>query len=474
MPITPRVRFAPSPTGELHLGGARTALFNFLFARQKGGQFFLRIEDTDAQRSKGEFVNQILYSLEWLGLTWNKPVVYQSRRKDAHHNAVRRLLQKEGAYRCFCTVEQLAREREEASKSKRLYRYSGSCRNISGSELKQRLNRANPFCVRLLIPKGKTKFTDAVYGPIEVDHKEIDDFIIQRTDGTPTYNFTVVVDDLDMEINWVIRGEDHLANTPKQIIVYKALGSKPPKFGHLPMILGSNGQRLSKRHGATGVQEYRDMGVLPEGLLNYLALLGWSPGDDREVLSFDQLMKEFSLKKVVKKGAVFDEKKLNWLCGQHLSDKEPEELLEGVRALHKEWNKDEKMAYLLDVIEMVKNRAKSLSELVEFSDYFFDDPKSYDEKSVRKRWRDKSVTELMNLYWLNLHDLIKWEADSLEEHLRAFSESENVSAGKLIHPTRIAVSGQGVGPSLFELMALLGRERVLRRLNYAIDNLPLS
>ncbi len=474
MPIAPRVRFAPSPTGELHLGGARTALFNFLFARQKNGQFFLRIEDTDVQRSKRQFVDQIRDSLEWLGLNWNEPIVYQSLRRDAYHDAIRRLLNVEGAYRCFCTVEELAKERDEAAKSKRLYRYSGTCKDISDAELKQRLNRADPFCVRLSIPKGKTRFTDAVYGLIEVDHKEIDDFIIQRTDGTATYNFTVVVDDLNMEINWVIRGEDHLANTPKQIIVYKALGSKPPKFGHLPMILGPNGQRLSKRHGATGVQEYRDMGVLPEGLLNYLALLGWSPGDDREVLTFAQLIKEFSLKKVVKKGAVFDEKKLSWICGQHLSEKGSEELLASIRALNPDWQKDENGAYVLEVIEMVKSRAKSLSELVEYSDYFFTDPKSFDEKPVRKRWKDSSVTELMNRYWLSLHDLIKWEADSLEEHLRSFSESEEVSAGKLIHPTRIAISGQGVGPSLFELMALLGRERVLRRLNYAIDNLPPS
>ncbi|MEE2876681.1 MAG: glutamate--tRNA ligase [Candidatus Neomarinimicrobiota bacterium] len=474
MPIAPRVRFAPSPTGELHLGGARTALFNYLFARQKGGQFFLRIEDTDVQRSKSEFVDQIRYSLEWLGLNWDEPIVYQSRRRDAHHDAVRRLLKDGGAYRCFCTVEELAKERDEAAKSKKLYRYSSRCRNISDEELKQRLNRADPFCLRLLIPNGKTKFTDAVYGPIEVDHKEIDDFIIQRTDGTPTYNFTVVVDDLEMEINWVIRGEDHLANTPKQIIVYKALGSKPPKFSHLPMILGPNGQRLSKRHGATGVQEYRDMGVLPEGLLNYLALLGWSPGNDREVLGFSELIKEFSLKKVIKKGAVFDEKKLNWICGQHLSGKESRDLLASLRSLDQEWHKDENQDYLLKVIEMVKPRAKSLSELDQYSDYFFTDPTSFDEKPVRKRWKDHSVTELMNRYWLSLHDLINWDAATLEEHLRTFSESEEISAGKLIHPTRIAISGQGVGPSLFELMALIGRDRVLRRLNYAIDNLPPS
>ena len=474
MPAAPRVRFAPSPTGELHLGGARTALFNYLFAKKRGGKYFLRIEDTDIQRSKQEFVDQICYSLGWLGLKWDEPIVYQSKRRDHHHNAARQLLKAGGAYRCFCTVEELALERDEAAKGKKLYRYSGRCRDLTGDELKLRLNRADPFCVRISVPGGKTKFTDSVYGKIEVDHKEIDDFIIQRTDGSPTYNFTVVVDDMDMEINWIFRGEDHLANTPKQIIVYKALGSKPPRFAHLPMILGPNGQRLSKRHGATGIQAYRDMGILPEALLNYLALLGWSPGKNREVFSFKELTEKFSLNKVVKKGGVFDEKKLNWICGQHMSDNSSQDHLNTMRELDPDWHSDQDESYLLNVIEMVKSRTKSLSELNEFSGYFFTDPQSFDEKAVKKRWKDTSVTELMHRYWMSLHELTKWEPTALEDHLRTLAETENVSAGKFIHPVRIAISGQGVGPSLFDLMALLGRERVLRRMNYAIDNLPPS
>lgn len=474
MPAALSVRFAPSPTGELHLGGARTALFNYLFAKHKGGKFFLRIEDTDVRRSKQTFVDQICTSLEWLGLRWDEPIVYQSKRRDGHHSAARELLRKSGAYRCFCTVEQLARERDEAEKAKELYRYSGRCRDHSDEELKQRLNRAEPFCVRLKIPKGKTRFTDSVYGLIEVNHKEIDDFIIQRTDGTPTYNFTVVVDDLHMGINWVIRGEDHLANTPKQIIVYKALGARPPRFAHLPMILGPNGQRLSKRHGATGVQAYRDMGFLPEALLNYLALLGWSAGDDREVLGLKEMVGEFSLQRVVKKGAIFDAKKLNWISGQHMSERAAHELLSAMRSVTPDWHIGQEESYLLNVIEMVKSRTKSLSELDDFSAYFFSAPKSFDEKSVRKRWRDTSVNELMQNYFTSLHDIATWEPVALEEHLRSCAEQEGIPAGKLIHPTRIAISGEGVGPSLFDLMALLGRDRVLRRMNYAIDKLPPS
>ena len=474
MSNTPILRFAPSPTGELHLGGARTALFNYLFTKKQKGKFYIRIEDTDQQRSKSKYVDQILYSLKWLGIDWDEPIVYQSRRLDQYQKAIRKLVKEGLAYRCFCSVEDLSFERTQAQKSKKLYRYSGKCKRLSNDELKLRLNRAEPFCVRILIPIGKTKFNDAVYGPIQVDHKEIDDFIIQRTDSTPTYNFTVVLDDLDMRINWVIRGEDHLANTPKQIIVYNALDSKPPNFCHLPMILGPNGQRLSKRDSATGVQEYRDSGVIPGGLLNYLALLGWSPGEDKEIFKFEELIDEFSIDKVVKKGAVFDEKKLNWVCGQHLSNKKSNELLLNMRELYEDWNEKENEDYILDVIDIVKTRVKSLTELEHFSNYFFNDPINFDEKVVRKRWRDSEVNDLMNRYWEKLHELLSWDSESIEEHLRNFADSEEISAGKLIHPIRIAISGQGVGPSLFDVMALLGRERILRRINYAIDNLPLS
>tara|TARA_B100000029_G_scaffold469650_1_gene507702 strand:- start:14584 stop:16008 length:1425 start_codon:yes stop_codon:yes gene_type:complete len=470
----PIVRFAPSPTGELHLGGARTALFNYLFAKGQKGKFFIRIEDTDRQRSKSKYVDQILYSLKWLGINWDEPIVYQSHRIGEYQKAINKLLKDGIAYRCFCSIEDLALEREKAQKLKKLYRYSGKCKNLSNDELKLRLNRADPFCVRILIPEGKTRFNDSVYGLIEVNHKEIDDFIILRTDSTPTYNFTVVIDDLDMGINWVIRGEDHLANTPKQIIIYNSLKLKPPNFCHLPMILGPNGQRLSKRHSATGVQEYRDAGVIPGGLLNYLALLGWSPGEEQEIFEFEELIDEFSIDKVVKKGAVFDDKKLNWVCGQHLSNKESNELLFEMRELYGDWQHDEEEKYVLDVINIVKTRVKSLTELEYFSRYFFTDPIDFDEKAVRKNWKNSEVGDLMTRYWKSLHDLLQWDSKSVEEHLRNFSDSEEISAAKIIHPTRIAISGHGIGPSLFDLMALLGRERILRRINYAIDNLPLS
>lgn len=474
MKSIPQVRFAPSPTGELHLGGARTALFNYLYARQKGGKFYIRIEDTDIYRSKQVYVEQICDSLKWLQLNWDSPIVYQSKRKTNQIREVQRLVNEGNAYRCFCTIEELEKERAEAIKTKKGYMYSGKCRTLSLEEIKIKLNSADPFCVRIKIPKGKTMFTDLIYGKISVLNKEIDDFIIQRTDGTPTYNMAVVVDDSDMKITHVIRGEDHLTNTPKQIIIYKLLRRKIPKFAHLPMILGPDGQRLSKRHGALGVQEFRNQGYLPQALLNYLALLGWNPDSEQEVFTIDELKKVFHIEQIQKKGAIYDDKKLKWMNGLHMVQTSAEELLERIRGLNPEWRTDREKQHLFKIMDIQKKRIKTLSEIITLSDFFFEDPVTYDPKTVRKRWKDESVNNLVKSYVERLSQLMEWNEHSLELELRELSEEKGIHASDLIHATRLAISGVSHGPSLFVMMEVLGRETCFRRMKIALMELPGS
>lgn len=475
MSQTPRVRFAPSPTGELHLGGARTALFNYLFAKQNSGKFYLRIEDTDEIRSKDEYVDQICNSLRWLGLHWDGPLLYQSRRKDKYREVIKHLLSEKKAYRCFCTKEDLAAARIKAEEEGGFYGYSGKCLKLSDLDIKRKLNAVEPYCVRLQVPdEGKTCFDDAVYGRIEVENQEIDDFIIQRTDGSATYNFTVVIDDSDMEITQVIRGEDHLTNTSKQLQVYKALNKRIPAFAHLPMILGPDGKRLSKRHGAIGVQYYREWGYPAESLVNFLALLGWNPGDERELFTLHDLIHEFSLNRVVKKPAVFDEHKFKWMSGQHMMKIPAKYLLERIYELDPEWKQEVVPDYLLAIIEVQKKRMKTLNEIMNLSDYFFTDPENYDQKAVSKRWKDKDVNILLEKFLQKLKGMEEWSAGQLEKSLRDLAEDEGISPGKLIHPTRLALTGVPHGPSLFILMEMLGEESCFRRLRTALDKLPLS
>jgi len=308
---SPRVRFAPSPTGALHVGGARTALFNFLYARHHQGRFLLRIEDTDVSRSQQELTEQILRSLRWLGLNWDGEPVHQSTRRENHLEACRSLLESGHAYPCFCDAGMLQRKREESLKKTGEYKYDGTCRSIPLDDANQRMESGVPHTLRFKVPDGATTFDDAVRGTVTVDHAEIDDFILLRSDGTPVYQVAVVVDDHDMGITHVIRGDDHLSNTPKQILVYQALEWNLPVFAHVPMILGPDKKRLSKRHGATSVEEYQKNGYLSDALVNFLALLGWSPGDDREMMSLDEMIEAFSLDRISKTPSVFDETKLS-------------------------------------------------------------------------------------------------------------------------------------------------------------------
>jgi len=472
--LIPRVRFAPSPTGELHLGGARTALYNWLFAKQNNGTFLLRIEDTDAVRSKPEFVDQIKDSLQWLGLVWEDLIVFQSQRQELYKTAVVKLLASNNAYRCFCSKEQLADERQAAEQRGEAYTYSGICRNLADNKIQAELAKQNSFSVRMRIPGGHTEFTDRIYGSVKVENSQIDDFIIARTDGTPTYNLVVVIDDNDMQITHVIRGEDHISNTPKQILIYNGLEYKIPEFAHLPMILGPDKKRLSKRHAAPGIQFFRDQGYLPQALINYLAFLGWNPGTEQEILSVQELINTFNISKVQKKGAVYDENKLNWMSGQHIFTLEPETLLKKMREIYPAWRNTIDNNYLISMIVLMQQRIKSLVELDEKTNYFFDDPIEYEEKAVRKRWKDNSTNDIISEYIDVLRDISNWNKDTLEIILRKISDAKQVSAANLIHPTRLAISGTAAGPSLFALMELLGKETCLRRMNAALLALPLT
>jgi len=464
-----KVRFAPSPTGELHLGGARTALFNWLYAKKSKGSFFLRIEDTDKERSSQSYTNQIIESLNWLGLNWEEPIIYQSGRTDRYKHYMNTLLDANNAYRCFCSKDDL-----EASKKDTYFSYPGTCRDLSNEAIKTRLNQGSSFTIRIKVAKGKTKFNDLIYDEINVNHKELDDFIIARSDSSPTYNFTVVVDDHEMEISHVIRGDDHLSNTSKQLIIYKALKLKAPKFAHLPMILGPDKKRLSKRHGAPGIQNFKDQGYFTESIINYLALLGWNPKNDEEIFSTDELIDKFEFDQVQKKGAVWDEKKLHWLSGQHILNKSSQIILDDIRLIDAEWGKGSDISLLINIIDALKPRSKSLFEFISQSKYFFIAPESYDPEETSKAWPDNSASEIVKLSYEHLMGIDNWSAELIEKETKEFASKNSFGVGKVIMPLRLAVFGSLNGPALFEIMAILGKQETLLRIQTALTRLPLN
>ena len=465
-PTSIKVRFAPSPTGELHLGGARTALFNWLYAKKHQGSFFLRIEDTDKERSKDIFTNQILDSLKWLGLDWDEPLVYQSGRMDRYKYYLNKLLDENKAYRCFC-----AKSDVENYKKDSYALYPGTCRNLTSEEVKSKLNQGISFTIRIKLEEGITVFDDLVYGTINTNNKELDDFIIARSDGSPTYNFTVVVDDFEMEISHVIRGDDHLSNTPKQLILYKSLDLNPPIFAHLPMILGPDKKRLSKRHGAPGVQSFADQGYFPDSILNYLALLGWNPKSEKEVMLTDELINGFSFQQVQKKGAVWDDKKLHWLSGQHVQNKTSQLLLEEIRLLESDWGKNADISQLINIIDALKPRAKSLQEFILKSKYFFISPESFDESEMLKAWPNELTTEIVGEIEKVLISVESWYTEILEKQIKSFATKNSYGVGKVIMPLRLAVFGSLDGPSVFDIMSILGKSETLNRIHSAISRM---
>ena len=464
-------RFAPSPTGFLHVGGARTALFNYLFARKNEGVFRLRIEDTDRNRSSEEMTQKIFDGLKWLGMDWDGEVVFQGANVERHREMASLLLEKGWAYRCFCTPEDLAEKRKKADPKKAgSYFYDKTCRNLSPAEIRGHLEQNKPFAIRFKTPEGQTSWEDAVHGEIKINNREIDDFIILRSDRSPVYQLAVVVDDHDMGITHVIRGDDHLSNTPKQILLYLAFGWNIPLFVHLPLILGPDKKRLSKRHGATSVEEYRKAGVLPEAMFNYLVFLGWSPGENREIMSREEIINRFSLDGISKNSPIFDEKKLFWMNGPYLSHKDAAELLpEIVRIWEENGFLDKKRSaeekeWLLAVIDLLKTRAHNFADFADMGSYFFLDPESYQAKGVKKYFDNSKVWKWLEKTALKLSELTEFNETTIEETVRGIAAEYEIAAAKLIHPLRLALTGRTASPGLFEVMKLLGKETVLRRL----------
>ena len=468
--MNPLVRFAPSPTGQLHIGGVRTALFNYLYAKKNNGTFLLRIEDTDRERSEDKYTDQILESLHWLGLDYDGEPTKQSTRNDRYQEIIKEFLKRGLAYRCFSTGDELNDLRDKDDS----YLYPGIWRDRSEEDVNQKLKNNELYTIRLRIPlEGQIKFKDLIYGDIKTDCTELDDFIIARSDGSPTYNFTVVVDDHDMKISHVIRGEDHISNTPKQILIYSALGWEIPEFAHLPMILGSDGKRLSKRHGATGTQTYKELGYQPETLINYLSLLGWNPGTDDEIFDIEYLIKNFSLDKVNKKAAVFDPKKLEWVSAQHIMSRNSKELLDLIKRVKPEWGDgNETDEYLEIVVDNLKARSKSILDIINQSKYFFNDPIEYDKSAIKKCW-GKEASEILKSYYEEILKTLNWNDKLINESMTRFVESKGVGKGKLIQPLRVALTGTLTGPSMVDLMVLLKKDTCLRRIKNSLISIQI-
>jgi len=488
-----RVRFAPSPTGYLHVGGARTALFNYLFARHNDGRFILRIEDTDKERSDIELVRAILDDMSWLGLTYDEgPVVggdygpyFQSERKEIYKKHIEILREEGRLYPCFCSPEELEERRTIAQKERRAYRYERTCLNLTKDEIEKRISNGMPYALRLLTPDdGETEFDDLIRGHVSFKNVEIDDLIVARCDGSPTYNFCVVIDDHLMEITHIIRGEDHISNTPKQILLYKAFGWETPVFAHVPLIHGQDRKRLSKRHGAVSVSAYKDDGILPEAMFNFLALLGWSSGDEKEIMSEDEIIKRFTIEDVSKSPAIFDTEKLLWMNGHYIRNIDEgrfislanEELTRAGVDLDY-WRKREGDDWVRCVILIEREKMKKMTDIVYLTGFFFKDEVEYDENAVNK-YLSKVETENILRNVLNAIENLDgafYPSDVenalglLEGGIKTVSEDMNISIGNVIHPTRAAISGRTSGPGLFEMMWLLGKDRCIERIKRALE-----
>ena len=471
----PRVRFAPSPTGHLHVGGARTALFNYLLARKAGGTFVLRIEDTDRARSSDEMTRSILDAMDWLGLDFDEGPYHQADGLERHRADAQRLLEIGAAYRCFCLPPGGAGGPDaEAGGSD-----GGACgcATLSRAEEEARAAAGEPFALRFRVPEGETAWDDAVHGRRAVANEHVQDFVLLRSDGTPVYNLAVVSDDIEMGITLVLRGDDHLSNTPKQILIYRALGAPLPTFAHVPMILGADGGRLSKRHGATSVEAYRQQGILPETLFNFLALLGWSPGDDREVMEPGELIEAFSLGRILKKSSVFDPEKLTWLNRQHIArmpiDRLVELACEPLRGLGVTPSLfEERPERFREILDVVRERGVTVEAVALQAAPFFLDEVAYDEAAVAKFWkRPAEAAELLRAARDRLAGAPSFDPDALERAIRQLAAEKDVGAGKIIHPLRVAQMGTSVSPGIFVVLSLMGRQRALGRIDRALGYL---
>lgn len=465
-----RVRFAPSPTGFLHVGGLRNALYCFLFARQNKGTFILRIEDTDQARTVEGSVENLIQTLDWCGLTADEGPYFQSKRLDIYKKYADQLLQQGSAYRCFCTKEHLDEVRKVQEQSKQAPRYDGHCRSLSASEVEEKIKQAISSVIRMKIPEtGETMFADIVHGTVTVANKEIDDQVLMKTDGFPTYHLANVVDDHLMEISHVIRGEEWLPSTPKHVLLYKAFGWDCPEFIHLPLLLNADRSKLSKRQGDVAVEEYIKQGYLKEAILNYIALLGWNPGTDRELFSLDELIREFSFDKVNKSGAVFSREKLDWMNGQYIRLLSGDVLLERAKPFFAGKGNDE---FLSAVLKTVRERLKRLDEIPALTHFYFSDPEFVPSLLVWKKsdaaGAKKCLERLLEFYSTFRED---WDEKGLEMRTLEFIKKENIGTGDALWPMRVALSGEQNSPGPFEIAAVLGRERTIERLRSAIEKL---
>jgi len=460
--MTISTRFAPSPTGYLHVGGARTALFSWLYARKHGGQFVLRIEDTDLERSTAESVNAILEGMTWLGLEYDKGPFYQTERFDRYNEIIQQLMEQGLAYRCNCSRERLDAMRDEAMKRKIKPRYDGHCRHLD-------IDPNEPHVIRFRNPEdGVVVVDDLVRGRVAFQNTELDDLIIRRTDGSPTYNLTVVVDDMDMEINVVIRGDDHLNNTPRQINILRALGQEPPKYAHVPMILGDDGARLSKRHGAVSVMQYREEGFLPEALLNYLVRLGWSHGD-QEIFSLDEMIELFDIDAVNKAASTFNTEKLLWLNQHYIKNSDPARIAHLLSPHMGKLDIDPSQgADLVEVVKAQQERAKTLVEMAEISAFIYKDFEEYHDKAAKKNLRpaDKKPLEAAKEALLQLED---WTRENLHQTIEQVSEAMELKMGKVAQPLRVAVVGRAASPGIDDTLYLVGKDACMRRIERALE-----
>ncbi|MGE4319458.1 MAG: glutamate--tRNA ligase [Deferribacterales bacterium] len=475
-----RVRFAPSPTGYLHVGGARTALFNYLFAKNTGGTFILRIEDTDRTRFQEDSLREIFESLKWLGLDWAEgpekggdfgPYI-QSERLDLYKKHAQILLDRGMAYPCFCTSERLEQVRKEKEARKEQHGgYDRHCRDMSKEEAQKLIDAGTPYVIRLKAPlEGSVSFMDGIRGEIETPVTMVDDTVLMKTDGFPTYHLASVVDDHHMEISHVMRGDEWIASTPRHVLLYQAFGWTPPVFAHLPVILSPDGGKLSKRKGAASVMDYKKAGYLPEALVNFLALLGWNPGDDREIMLLNDIIEAFSMNKISAKPSVFDEQKLEWMNGQYMENYDPSRLLGELEPMWAERGLpvngfDE--AYKKGVIALLQVRSKKVTEIAETADYFFRDPEEFDEKQAKKQFKRMVLPALEKI--IDRAPGIQWSREAADTLFHAVAEELEMSPGKINPVVRIALTGVGGGPDLFDMLSLLGAETSLRRIKKAYD-----
>jgi glutamyl-tRNA synthetase len=483
--MPPRVRFAPSPTGYLHVGGARTALFNWLFARRHGGTFVLRIEDTDAERSSWEMVAGIVDGLRWLGLDWDEgPDVggphapyFQSQRLETYRAHAASLVEAGRAYYCYCTPQDLQAKRAAAEARGEAWTYDRACLRRGPEEVAQLEAAGAPKAIRFRVDPGETRFTDLVHGEIRFDNANIEDFVVLRSDTQPTYHLSVVVDDIEMAISHVVRGDDHISNTPKQVLLYQAFGRTAPAFAHVPLIMGPDKKRLSKRHGATSVMEYHRLGYLPEAMVNFLALLGWSPGGDREVLTAAELKTLFTLEGISGGNAVFNAEKLDWFNQQHIGRLDAPDLLARVEGRLREaglWNDAftaSGAAWIGAVLDLLKPRVKKLDQLVDEIRPFLQELPDLDQAAAAKHLTPL-VRPALEQFTSALATLTPFDAASIEATLRSTADAAGVKAAALIHATRVAVTGRAVSAGLFELLVLVGRERAIERLTRAVSYIP--